>query len=925
MKHGKSVAIVGVGGIFPLSPTLDRFWETITNNVNTSRQPPPGRWLLDPDEAYDPNIGTPDKIYSKKGCFIDDEIDCTAIDGLDIDADFLAGLDPMFRLLLRTGHQAFSDGRTDRLDRNRVGVIIGNLALPSEYASTMAREVLGKTFEEKLFGCADKSPLSSVNPVNSYVAGLPAGLLAKALRLGGTCYTLDAACASSLYAIKLAVDELLTGRADAMLTGGLSRPDSLYTQMGFSQLHALSPSGSCSPFDAKGDGLVVGEGSGMFLLKRTEDAVRDGDHIYAVIRGIGLSNDIGGSLLAPASEGQLRAMRSAYKQAGWSPADVDMIECHATGTPVGDLVEFSSLKSLWGEESWQPGQCVIGSVKSNIGHLLTAAGSAALMKILLAIKERTLPPTANFEQSAKGIDLDTGPFRVLQQSKPWKARKDGQPRRGAVSAFGFGGINAHLLIEEWIPKKQEKSSVAYPASFKKKSPAIAIVGLGAHFGPWDSISTLRSRLLGDATTIDPTRPEKWWGAKQSEWFRQSDLIRTAFKGFFVPEVAAAPGAFRIPPKEIEEMLPRQLLMLKVAAEALQDAGLNREELLFTGVFIGTGLDLNATTFSFRWGMQKWARNWAQRLGRTVSEAELQEWIGTMRESFAPPLNANRVMGALGSIVASRIAKEFKIGGPSFTLSSEENSGLRALEVGVRALQGGSINRAIVGAADMAGDLRSVLGRHAVQPFSKQGIARPFDKNADGTVIGEGAAAVILKRLDDARQDGDRIYAIIKGVGTATGGRIETATPDSGAYTLSLRRASTEAGFAPESVSYLETDGSGQPGADTLETNALSAFFSSNRTQNPCFIGSAKGDIGHTGAAAGLASLIKATVCLDQQILPPLRNLQRLHYDWLREKRAFIAPAAAQFWLRNRGEGPRRALVSGLGTDGTCSHLFLEGV
>jgi PfaB family protein len=924
MKHGKTVAIVGVGGIFPMSPTLDRFWETIVGNVDTSRQPPEGRWLLEPDEAFDPTVGAPDKIYSKKACFIDDEIDPSSIAGLEIDADFLTGLDPMYRLLLRTGHQAFSDGRIDQLDRERVGVVIGNLALPSEHSSTMARDYLGRTFAEKVLGTEEPSETESVDPLNRYVAGLPAGLLAKALGLGGTCYTLDAACASSLYAIKLAADELLAGRADAMLTGGLARPDSLYTQMGFSQLHALSPSGTCSPFDVNGDGLVVGEGSGMFLLKRTEDAVRAGDHIYAVIRGIGLSNDIGGSLLAPASEGQLRAMRSAYQQAGWSPSDVDMIECHATGTPVGDVVEFSSLKSLWGEDDWKSGQCVIGSVKSNIGHLLTAAGSAALMKTLLAMKERTLPPTANFVQPAKGVDLESSPFRVLQQSKPWKPRKKGQPRRAAVSAFGFGGINAHLLIEEWVPQKPTKSSVAYPPSFKKKSQPVAIVGMGAHLGPWDSLASLRSRLLGGDSAVSPECPSRWWGAEESRWFRNQGLNKSGFKGFYVSEAQTGPGAFRIPPKEVEEMLPRQLLMLKVADDALQDAGIKQEDLLFTGVFIGTGLDLNATNFSFRWGLQKLAGQWAEQLGRDLTEAELNDWIAALRESSGPALSANRVMGALGSIVASRVAKEFKVGGPSFTLSSEENSGLRALEVGVRALQEGSINRAIVGAADMAGDLRAVLGRHTTQPFSKSGTARPFDKNADGSVVGEGAAAVILKRLDDAKQDGDHIYAVIKGVGTATGGAVESESPDSHAYTLSVERASLEAGAAPGSVSYLETHGSGLEQDDALEANALGAFFGVKQTQNPCYIGSAKADVGHTGAVAGLASLVKASLCLEQSILPPLRNLQSMRYDWVRGKRSFIAPEAAQFWLRNRAEGPRRALVSGLGNDGTCSHVLLEG-
>src|SRR5208283_259750 len=178
------------------------------------------------------------------------------------------------------------------------------------------------------------------HPLNRHVTGLPAELLAHALGFGGAAFTLDAACASSLYAMKLAVDELRAGRADAMLAGGLCRPDCLYTQMGFSQLHALSPSGRCSPFDAAADGLMVGEGAGVMMLKRLPDALREGDRIYALIAGIGLSNDVQGKLLAPSAEGQLRAMRAAYQQAGWAPQDIDLIECHATGTPVGDAVEF---------------------------------------------------------------------------------------------------------------------------------------------------------------------------------------------------------------------------------------------------------------------------------------------------------------------------------------------------------------------------------------------------------------------------------------------------------------------------------------------------------------------------------------------------------------------------------------------------------
>ena len=383
MSRQERVAIVGIGGIFPRSPDLEQFWANVEGGVAATREVPPGRWLLDPVDAYDPRVALPDHVYSTRGAFVEDfRLDP---EGLDLDPALLGRLDPMFHLALHAGRAAWRDAVTEGVDRSRVGVVLGNIVLPTESASGFARSTLVRTFEERLE--IKSEPEEPFEPLNARVAGLPAGLLARALGLGGGAYTLDAACASSLYAIKLASDELLSGRADAMLTGGLSRPDPLYTQMGFSQLRALSPTGTASTFGAAADGLVVGEGS-KDVRPRSGWAMRSvrEDTIHGVIAGIGLSNDVDGGLLAPQSEGQLRAMREAYGRAGWDPREVDLIECHATGTPVGDAVEFASLRSLWGDSGWEPGQCVIGSVKSNVGHALTAAGSAGLLKVLLALK-----------------------------------------------------------------------------------------------------------------------------------------------------------------------------------------------------------------------------------------------------------------------------------------------------------------------------------------------------------------------------------------------------------------------------------------------------------------------------------------------------------------------------------------------------------
>src|SRR6185369_3052888 len=748
-----SVAIVGIGGIYPDAPDLERFWKNILTGHSAAREVPPERWAITADSAFSAEIGAKDKVYSKRGCFINAIPRTAPIPGLPPEPKIPAGLDPLFHLLIYAGKQAFADGITGPLDRSRVGVIIGNLALPSEKSSLYAKELLGRTFEEKLLG---KSLIKGgTEPLNRYVAGLPAGLLAYSLGLGGGGCTLDAACASSLYAIKLAVDELLSGRADAMLSGGISRPDPLYTQMGFSQLRALSKRGMCTPFDASGDGLVVGEGAGIFLLKRTEDALAHGDRIYGIIRGTGLSNDVGGSLLAPMSEGQLRAMRAAYHQAGWQPQDLDLIECHATGTPVGDATEVASLKELWKDVPDGSQTCVIGSVKSNIGHLLTAAGAAALTKVLLSMREGMFPPTANFSSAQPGMELESSHFRVLAEPRPWKRRGDGIPRRAAVSAFGFGGINAHLLVEEWLPEMAdigETIAVAHhwvptagelsESSCKEAPPEIAVVGMDARFGPWDSLRAFQERTFkGEELSEKPAKPEKWWEAEKSGWFKAEGHNTTPFGGFFQRDVTLPADQFRIPPLEIEEMLPQQLLMLKSAAAAILDAGLDREGNQNTGVFIGIALDLNSTNFSLRWSAADKAAQWAAELGKNPAPEEFASWVESLKDAISPPLTANRTMGALGNIVASRIAREFRCGGPSFTLSSEESSGIRSLAAAVRLLQSGEIDRAVAGAVDLAGDLRAVLGRHSGRPMSASGSARPFDKSADGGIVGEGAAAV----------------------------------------------------------------------------------------------------------------------------------------------------------------------------------------
>ena len=806
------IAIVGMGGVFPGASSLEEFWRIVERGHDTCRTVPAGRWALTPEAILSTTPGTADSVLTNRGCFVED-------------ATPAGELDPMFQLLMRAGQAAFANARTETLDRSSIGLIVGNIALPTAGVSALADEVLLPLYEQCVFGRTEKRRALETNALNRYVTGLPAGLLARSLGLGGPCYTLDAACASSLYAIKLACDELLAHRAEAMLAGGLSRPDSLYTQMGFSQLRALSPSGRCSPFDRRGDGLIVGEGAGVVVLKRLGDALRDGDRILGLIRGAGLSNDLEGGLLAPSSEGQLRALRMAYAQAGWTPQMVDLIECHATGTPVGDAVEFESLNRLWEGGQWKQGQCVLSAVKSNIGHLLTAAGSAALIKTLLAMQNGKLPPVANFEHPSEKVRLAGSPFAVLKESRPWERRAGDIPRRAAVNGFGFGGINAHLLIEEWLGGAVEHRARTVPSP-----EPVAVVGMATRVGRWPDLQAFKERALHRAGSEEPEERKDWRGLS-------GEVIRRVwgrgFRGYFLDDLSVPIERFHIAPRELADMLPQQLLMLDVAKSALEDARNPKFDPSRAGVFIGLGLDLRTTDFHFRWAMKARAADWARQAG--LDGIEAARWAEQLCNGAGLPLTADSTLGALGGIVASRVAREFHIGGPSHGVSSEETSGLRALEVAARALQKGELDLALAGAVDLNGDLRTLLATDAVRPFSR-----------NVTVSGEGAGCVILKRLRDAERDGDRIYAVIRDIGAADA-----------------------------SVASVEP---------------------------------AESDVGDTGAASGLLSFIKASLCLHHEVIPGSRG--------------GLAPRP---WVRNRAEGPRRAGVGSTGMAGERIHMVLEGI
>ncbi|MCP6761474.1 MAG: SDR family NAD(P)-dependent oxidoreductase [Fischerella sp. CENA71] len=456
------VAIIGMASIFPQSKNLQEYWEKIIRQVDCITDVPPSRWNI--DDYYDPNPKAPDKTYCKRGGFIP-EIEFNPME-FGLPPNLLEVTDVSQLLGLVVAKAAIEDagyGEKKQFNREHTGVILG-VALARQLAMPLATRLEYPIWEKvlKSSGLSDEDTQKIIEKIKSaYVpweenafpgmlANIVSGRIANRLDLGGMNCVVDAACASSLGALAMSISELVDHRADMMLTGGVDTDNSIVAYMCFSKTPAVSPSQNTKPFDAQSDGMMLAEGIGMLVLKRLEDAIRDNDRIYAVIKGIGASSD--GrykSIYAPRPEGQVRALHRAYEDAGFSPASVGLIEAHGTGTMVGDPAEFTALKEVFSENNSRTQHIALGSVKSQIGHAKAAAGAASLIKTALALHHKVLPATINITQPHPKLGLENSPLYLNTKTRPWMRSQGELPRRAGVSSFGFGGTNYHIVLEEY--------------------------------------------------------------------------------------------------------------------------------------------------------------------------------------------------------------------------------------------------------------------------------------------------------------------------------------------------------------------------------------------------------------------------------------------------------------------------------------------
>ena len=929
MYKKEKIAVIGMGGLFPGSETLEQFWENLVGNkdlVTTARFEDFG---ADPGLFYHEEKGKLDHCYALRGGFIRDfTFDAR---GYRLDADLLNRQDNQFKWSLYVARAALqSSGYYEHPGLEKCGVIVGNLSFPTR----LSRQILSPVYAgmagevlEELSGQEVKVPASNTHyPAdirNTLLTNAPAALIARALGLRATHYSLDAACASSLYAVKLACDELHTGKADIMLAGAVSGADPLFIHMGFSYFHAYARENEVSaPMDLRSGGLTSAEGAGMVVLKRLSDAQRDGDQVLAVIESVGLSNDGKGKfLLSPNPKGQRLAFERAYSQTDLRPEAADYLECHATGTPLGDKTEFNSISDFFARDGMEPP--LVGSVKSNMGHLLTAAGMAGMIKVILAMQHRLIPATIKVSAPLRSDNSKIGADQIVLHNRPWKNK--GAELHAGINAFGFGGTNAHLILSGYNKQEAPAPAPAIPVATQQ----MAIVGMDVHFGNCDSLEAYYLSLFTGRQHFRTLPEERWKGM---------DQLKGLHETFDLPDVRQLRGAwleaydldllrFKIQPREAERLTRQQTLMLKVAYHALQDAGMDTDQDGPANVAVITAME---SELEIHHRMGRWDLSWqvnkaVEQAGLQLSDASEAALGGALKDAIFQAYDdhsPSEHTGFIGNIISSRIAALMDFTGPAFTVSSNENAVYKALEIARNLLAMNEVDAVVLGAIDLSGSLESVLSRQALNPVHTGPATMGWDASTKGWLIGEGAGAVVLKRAVDAK--GDRVYAYLDDLAIVQTEHNDLRSKASaGAIEDAARMVLSRQQLSPADIGMLEVSASGIAEEDMAEMEGLGRAYRLEKESLNCAVGSAKAHVGHCFSASGMASIVKTALSLYYRFIPGVPGWEKPRAADSLDTTPFYVPEEARPWVPEEGQSVLRAAVSGLASDGTAAHVLLS--
>ena len=912
----QAIAVIGLSCLFPEANTPAEYWQNLLQEKNSCTTATELNLDTEPSRFFADKKGVADKYYCARGGYIRDfTLD---VDGFLLPQERIEELGETFQWPLHVAREALRDSGYYENSKilKECGVVLGNLSFPTKASNHLLLSLyqqaldplLKKALNRPDFKLDSFAPQKNYSPENSRISGLPASIVAQALGLSAHSLALDAACASSLYAVALACHYLQCGKTDLMLSGAVSAADPFFVNMGFSIFHAYPQHPeTCNPLDNNSGGLFASQGAGMFVLKRLDDAERDGDHIHAVISGIGLSNDGRGQfVLSPNSKGQMQAYARAYESSRITSAEIDYIECHATGTPLGDKVELDSMEMFFAapetadENKTKP---LIGSVKSNLGHMLTAAGMGGMTKVILALQNGIIPATVGVEDVMTSKNDGVSADQIVRQAANWPHKR--QQRSAAVSAFGFGGTNAHIVFEAANTEKIRGKAKLQKKTAHKKQSAAAIIGMEAIFGGCNGLHEFYQTIYDNKQHFRKLPPERWKGLEQHPELSQVP------EGAWLKSFEMDFLRFKLQPNPKEHLIPQQLLTLEVTDRALKKTNLREGQNVAVLVAMETELEIHR--FRGRVNLATQIEDSLEKTGITLSDEERKQLIALSRDSLLEEVPINRFTSFIGNIMAARISSLWDFSGPAMTISSEENSVFRALEIAQMLLVENNVDAVVITAVDLAGSPEQVLLRNRTSPLNSAKATLSFDREVNGWMIGEGAGTVVLKSIENAKKDHEQMFATLDALEFAIGVS-EESVEDAG------KKALKSAKLTADEIGILEVFGSGNEHEDKAEMSGLSSLYSGKNSS--CAIGGIKANIGHTFAASGMASLIKAALCLHHRFIPGVPQWNAPKTELL-SGNEFYVPVESRPWLIQPGGLKRHAAISGLGQDNVCSHLILS--
>jgi acyl transferase domain-containing protein/NAD(P)-dependent dehydrogenase (short-subunit alcohol dehydrogenase family) len=946
----KPLAIIGMGCRLPGADNLDEFWNLLIEGRSALGELPPDR--MDRELQYSPQKGIRTRSYSCAG-------------GVAAEQAFPAGSCPVPEWVINQSHSAHitlcnvaaaacRDAGLDpyALPTRNVGVYIGHTPPSAHIGQVVYARMIEQTAQYlREIRQLDRLPRNEMDGVireivdsvrSQYQYGdrltqmranahHGPGLISLAFGLDGPSVAFDAACASSFRALGHGVRALQRGSVDMALVGGASyvHGDTLVV---FSQAQSVSTSGS-TPFDDKASGLVAAGGYVVLALKTLERAVADGDNIQAVICGLGVSSDgKGKSLWAPRQEGQIEAIARAYGH-GMEFSELQFLEMHATSTQVGDATELGALTRASAGQ-FPPGTRIpIGSVKANIGHTLETAGIASLLKTVLAMKHGRIPPQINVEQPNTNVDWEKLPFFIPTQPLDWDRPSADTPRKAGVNAFGIGGLNVHIALREHIAetavqrntsKSTTKKNAVLRSSPTGEEEAVAVVGMGAIYPGARTIEHLWNVFREGRDQKTEVPADRW--NKDLAFEAGADKlwkVPTATGGF-INDYAYDWKRHKVPPKQIASADPLQFMLLDAADQALKDAGYDTRtfDRKRTGVIVGIvfggefadQLQAGLRLTDFQKRLTK------SLLSRGVAPEEIEGICARYEELLLKHMPAliDETGSFTASTLASRITKTFDLMGGAVALDAGDCSSLAAVDSCVDLLLAGDCDMMICASGQRAMGIPTFEWMTRYELLSTSDPHGPFDARSTGCVPGEGVGALILKRLSDARRDGDRVHAIIRGIGVARSDSRKTALQNA------MKRGLESAGLGAQNVSLLEAGSSGIAERDRDEILAAAEIYGSAERAEPLRIGAVAGQMGHIGGGLGMASLIKAVSELQNVEMTSIVDL-REPIPELKEHSQKLCPVTAPCPLPGINADERLyAGVTSYSNHNLAYHLLLEG-